>query len=265
MKIETVKRVLPVFILIEFALLGLVMMMFYTWRRENDLLEQQARFYIGQEQTKTVGVLMTAPHTPSSSTHSTTALRGGASVRVYGEGEGQFFEDCLSCLIDEAESIRAAASPVVAEWARLRPHIEPEIIEDIVLDMYSAYSAVMAAEQIDEEDIPFEWLMAQMIVESKGDILAVGQAGEIGLFQILPRPAKVESLRAAGLIETVDDLFDPATNCAAATYTLIWMYRNQDGDLKNATAYYNAGNNIRAGENYVKKVQKIFSAFYHAI
>lgn len=147
---------------------------------------------------------------------------------------------------------------MIDAWAVYHPDTPREVLEDIILDMYAGYRYMMVGDGRGFEELPFEWLFSMATVESKGDITARGRAGEISLFQIIPNPARIKNLQMAGLLEDVDDLWNPVTNTICATYTMLHMVDSQ-GSLEAATVYYNAGRNAKAGSHYLQKVKGVFS------
>ena len=86
--------------------------------------------------------------------------------------------------------------------------------------------------------------------ESKCDSHAVGSDGEIGLGQVYPFIwARV--LRDEGVIESVDDLYDPAINLRATGFILSESLRYAKGDPVDAIRRYN-GSGPRA-ERYAQR------------
>lgn len=86
--------------------------------------------------------------------------------------------------------------------------------------------------------VPLEILVAVGEQESRWQLDAVGEAGEIGPMQVLPETAAF----AEAAIGRELDLTDPADNVEAAAWYLRWCY-DYEGDWARALAAYNGGPN----------------------
>ena len=86
--------------------------------------------------------------------------------------------------------------------------------------------------------------------ESKCDPHAVGADGEIGLGQIYPAIWK-DVLTDEGIIESVDDLYDPAINLRATGFILSESLRYAKGDPVDALRRYNGSG--PAAERYARE------------
>ena len=170
--------------------------------------------------------------------------------------------DVINTETSDINDVKLNMKPIAQRW--IMYHVsngytfKVENIDYNLRDMYISYKKIIDYHSIGENELPFVWLSAMMFVESKGDPMVRGSQGEYGLFQTLPVISKIDALKSAGLIKRVEDLQDPPTSCAVATYTMCYMLKSQ-GTLDKATKFYNAGN-IRgtAGTAYLKKVKKEF-------
>jgi len=79
-------------------------------------------------------------------------------------------------------------------------------------------------------------LLASLVwMESRGDAVAVGPVGAVGLMQVMPREA------GFAWRPTHDELLDPETNLFWGTRTLATVVKQGEGDIFNALAAYNGG------------------------
>jgi soluble lytic murein transglycosylase-like protein len=99
----------------------------------------------------------------------------------------------------------------------------------------AAYRA-FAAEEADRAGLPPEVADAVMAVESGYHPEAVGDAGEIGLMQIMPSTA-----RMLGFAGSLSELAVPATNIRLGVIYLAAAWRLAGGDLCTAVMKYRAG------------------------
>jgi len=94
----------------------------------------------------------------------------------------------------------------------------------------------LAQHHANENRIPYALVDAVIGVESAYKPKAVGDAGEVGLMQVLPSTATM--LGHAG---TVEDLSVPATNIRYGTRYLAGAWRLADGDICTTVMKYRAG------------------------
>lgn len=115
----------------------------------------------------------------------------------------------------------AAAAPVAAHGAG---------IDDI------AGYRLLAAAEARRAGVPQQIVDAVMRVESDYDPLASGDAGEVGLMQILPGTAAMLGFRG-----TIAELREPRTNIRLGTAYLAQAWRLAGGDLCTTVMKYRAG------------------------
>ena len=87
-------------------------------------------------------------------------------------------------------------------------------------------------------------LRSVAIQETNLNPKAVGKAGEIGLFQIMPNTAKHWAEQTDNPIPTMKDLFEPALNAQISAWYLrqgLDEFADMDNPMAYALAYYNAG------------------------
>ena len=94
--------------------------------------------------------------------------------------------------------------------------------------------------------------------ESRCDADALGAAGEIGLGQVNPR-VWGDTLTREGIIDSVDDLYDPEVNLHAVAFILGAMDHRANGDTLDAIRRYN-GSGPRA-----RKYAREQSALYEVL
>jgi soluble lytic murein transglycosylase-like protein len=106
-----------------------------------------------------------------------------------------------------------------------------------------------------ENNVPFAIVDAVMNVESAYKPNALGDAGEVGLMQVLPSTATM-----LGFEGSLDQLSAPATNIQYGTQYLAGAWRLADGDICTTVMKYRAGHNeTRFSEksvNYCLSVRK---------
>lgn len=99
---------------------------------------------------------------------------------------------------------------------------------------------------------------AIVVVESGGDILAVGKVGERGLMQ-LTQNALEDVNRNRGTNFSMDQMFVADQNIAAGSMYLGLQIQRFDGDLDDAIRAYNAGERgvreLGRGKSYLAKVK----------
>jgi soluble lytic murein transglycosylase-like protein len=89
--------------------------------------------------------------------------------------------------------------------------------------------------------IPIDRIKAHITIESAGNPLAVGSAGERGLMQLKPG-ALTDSKKVSHESFTFDDMFDPEKNIISGTAYLKWIEKYFfPGDFNKASRAYNQG------------------------
>ncbi|MFO0991200.1 MAG: transglycosylase SLT domain-containing protein [Hyphomicrobiales bacterium] len=94
----------------------------------------------------------------------------------------------------------------------------------------------LARQNAMEYRIPYAIVDAVMRVESNYDPHALGEAGEVGLMQVMPSTAAI-----LGYTGSLEGLTDPATNIQYGTRYLADAWRLADGDICTAVMKYRAG------------------------
>lgn len=94
----------------------------------------------------------------------------------------------------------------------------------------------LAQQNAIENRIPFAMVDAVMSVESGYDPHAQGDAGEVGLMQVLPSTAAM-----LGVAGTLEGLMNPATNIQYGTRYLADAWRLANGDICTTVMKYRAG------------------------
>ncbi len=100
------------------------------------------------------------------------------------------------------------------------------------LDLYRR----LARQHALENNVPFALVDAVMSVESGYNPDARGDAGEVGLMQVLPSTAEM-----LGYIGTLEGLSDPATNVLYGAKYLGTAWRLASGDICTTVMKYRAG------------------------
>lgn len=95
--------------------------------------------------------------------------------------------------------------------------------------------------------------------ESRCKTDALGAVGEIGLGQVYPRIWK-ETLVEEGIIDSVDDLYDPAVNLRATGFILGEALRYAKGDPVDALRRYNGSG--PAAERYAHEQSGLYRAVW---
>lgn len=94
--------------------------------------------------------------------------------------------------------------------------------------------------------------------ESGCDAGAVGAAGDLGLGQVVPK-VWAKTLQAEGLIQSVGDLMDPATNLRASAFILSRAWDASGGDIHGMFRRYN-GSGHRA-KRYADEQVRAYASF----
>jgi hypothetical protein len=94
----------------------------------------------------------------------------------------------------------------------------------------------LAACEARAKDLPAEFALAVMEIESFYDPEARGGDGEVGLMQVMPATA-----RLMGFSGTLDDLAEPRTNISLGVRYLAGAFRLAQGDLCTTVMKYRAG------------------------
>lgn len=95
--------------------------------------------------------------------------------------------------------------------------------------------------------------------ESRCDASALGRAGEIGLGQVNPTVWGA-TLTREGIIDSVDDLYDPEVNLHAVAFILGEMDRMADGDTLESIRRYN-GSGPRA-RRYAREQSALYEVLW---
>lgn len=137
-------------------------------------------------------------------------------------------------------ALSAAAAAAVPE--QIRPHADrPITAHDAACAGLGAeagketFRALVACEARAKE-LPAEFALAVMEIESFYDPEARGGDGEIGLMQVMPATARLMGFRG-----TLDDLAEPRTNIALGVRYLAGAFRLAEGDLCTTVMKYRAG------------------------
>lgn len=93
----------------------------------------------------------------------------------------------------------------------------------------------LIAQEAERRELDPDLLASLVWMESRGDAVAVGPVGAVGLMQVMPREAGF-AWRPAH-----DELLDPETNLFWGTRTLATVVKQGKGDIFNALAAYNGG------------------------
>jgi soluble lytic murein transglycosylase-like protein len=99
----------------------------------------------------------------------------------------------------------------------------------------NAFRALAACEAR-AKDLPAEFAVAVMEIESSYDPEARGGDGEIGLMQVMPATARLMGFRG-----TLDELAEPRTNIALGVRYLAGAFQLAEGDLCTTVMKYRAG------------------------
>ncbi|WP_269933385.1 lytic transglycosylase domain-containing protein [Aminobacter sp. HY435] len=134
----------------------------------------------------------------------------------------------------------AAASASVIEFSLGRADQPQQRVETECgqLDAGSgrqAYRAVASCEARARK-LPAEFALAVMEIESRYDPEARGEAGEVGLMQVMPATARLMGFRG-----TPDELAAPRTNIVFGVRYLADAFRLAGGDLCTTVMKYRAG------------------------
>lgn len=95
--------------------------------------------------------------------------------------------------------------------------------------------------------------------ESKCDPLAIGADGEIGLGQVYPSVWE-STLIEEGIIESVEDLYDPRVNLQAVGFILSESLRYAKGDPRDALRRYNGSG--PAAQRYATEQYLVYRDFW---
>jgi len=93
----------------------------------------------------------------------------------------------------------------------------------------------LIAQEAERRELDPDLLASLVWIESRGDAVAVGPVGAVGLMQVMPREA------GFAWRPTHDELLDPETNLFWGTRTLATVVKQGKGDIFNALAAYNGG------------------------
>jgi hypothetical protein len=93
----------------------------------------------------------------------------------------------------------------------------------------------LIAQEAERRELDPDLLASLVWMESRGDAVAVGPVGAVGLMQVMPREAGFTWR------PTHAELLDPATNLFWGTRTLATVVKQGQGDIFNALAAYNGG------------------------
>ena len=93
----------------------------------------------------------------------------------------------------------------------------------------------LIAREAERRELDPDLLASLVWMESRGDAVAVGPVGAVGLMQVMPREAGFTWR------PTHNELLDPATNLFWGTRTLATVVKQGEGDIFNALAAYNGG------------------------
>lgn len=124
--------------------------------------------------------------------------------------------------------------------------------------IYASYTNQQAPVVQKDNELNLEKLVDSVIqIESSGNPRAIGQAGEIGLGQLMPSRAKELEARYKNLprLGNTDEevkraLFNPEVNRAYVRAALQECTRSYPGNLEAAVAAYNSGLNTPRTANY---------------
>jgi len=93
----------------------------------------------------------------------------------------------------------------------------------------------LIAQEAERRQLDPDFLASLVWMESRGDAVAVGPVGAVGLMQVMPREAGFTWR------PTHDELLNPETNLFWGTRTLATVVKQGNGDIFNALAAYNGG------------------------
>lgn len=151
-----------------------------------------------------------------------------------------------------------AAAPAIEAPLPDPAEIKAKLDMDRIADLVPAEFRPLVVEAATRHQVDPRLIAAVATVESKWDTTAVGQAGELGLMQILPSTGAWLA-RRAGLQEY--DLADPKTNLDFGAFYLSLLLQ-EHGTLEKALAVYNGGPHaVESWQTnlYATKVMKVYN------
>jgi soluble lytic murein transglycosylase-like protein len=125
----------------------------------------------------------------------------------------------------------------------------------VLLFGLSITTLIIAVTSTETAHIPPDILKPSLVaaiisVESSGNPKAISKKGAYGLMQIRHK-VWAKDLKAAGIIKTKSDLFDPDTNIKAGSFILVHYLRKNNGNVRAALTAYSG-----KARGYADKVKK---------
>ncbi|WP_432288657.1 transglycosylase SLT domain-containing protein (plasmid) [Aminobacter sp. BA135] len=137
-------------------------------------------------------------------------------------------------------TLSAAASAAVPEqmWPQAERPISAraEACADLGKEADRNAFRAFAACEAHAKELPAEFVLAVLEIESFYDPEARGGDGEVGLMQVMPATARLMGFRG-----TLDELADPRTNISLGVRYLAGAFRLAQGDLCTTVMKYRAG------------------------